>query len=331
MSAVHLWPEPTRLAAVVVATAILGGLASVSNAAPSTAYLWNVRRGCQVDTQLEEATLSRVRGVGRQIILLNVPASAETRSCSGKRCAELVRHTAACGQLGGPLIGAELDEVQGPGGIVNRIRAWRYDLADDASPSLMQEFLTCPAERCGHQELQEAVAKVMNRLLDRTPGTAAGSAPQLAFPSAECVRAAEGFAGSPLPAYCEQPIATACDVPELIAAEPSGRVALQGSVDRKRPRATPQRWEWLPISGAVVGLASSIGLGIANESVRPGGERYVLTPAFWTSSALTVVLAASSVAVVGDRYRREVGSAKEVPTAEICPFLLEARRGGKEP
>lgn len=331
MSAVHFRLAPARLAAAVVATALLGGLPSAASADTGTAYLWSVRRGCQVDTQLEEATLSRVRGVGRPIVLLNVPASAATRSCSGKHCAELVRNTAACGQLTGPLIGAELDEVQAPGGIVNRIRAWRYDLATDTSSSLMQEYQSCPAERCGHQELQEAVAKVMNRLLDRTPGTATSGAPQPAFPSAECVRAADGFTGSLLPAYCEQPIAASCDAPELITPEPSGRVAQQAPVDRKRPRATPQRWEWLPIGGAVVGLASSIGLGVANEFVKPGGEKYVLTPAFWTSSVLTVVLAASSVAVVGDRYRREVGSAKEIPAAEICPLLMEARSGGKEP
>ena len=326
----HSRAVTSQLAAIAAVT--LFGLPATTRADQSSAYLWSVRRGCQVDSPLEEATHSRIRGVGRRIALLTVPASAETRSCSGRSCADIVRRTAWCNELNGPLLGAELDEDQGPSGIINRVRAWRYDLAKDAGGSLTQDFLTCPAERCGYHELQELVAKALNRLLDRPPVSATDGLNQAAFAAPECTRPASGAASAPPPAYCEQPLGAGCAAAELSVPEPSGRLAvLHHAANRPRPRATPQSWEWLPITGSIVGLGTTIGLGAANESVTIGSKyNHVLTPAFWTSAALTVVLAASSAAVVGSRYRREMGALKEDPAPDSCALLLDSHVGGKE-
>ncbi len=104
---------------------------------------------------------------------------------------------------------------------------------------------------------------------------------------------------------------------------------------KEPPRAVPQRWEWLPIASTLVGLAASVGIGIANDYyVTPNDVGHVLTPALWTGVGLTVALAATSVAVVGDRYRREMRSfkeykeykEKEAPNPTSCMLLVDGGR-----
>lgn len=316
---------------LAVASVLLLALLPAVASEPTTAYLWSVRRGCQVDPVLEDAALSRIREVGRQVVLLNIPASAEARSCIGKDCAEIVRRSGLCVQIKGPVLGAELDEVRTAGGLLTRIRAWRYDLSEGAGSSLMQEFVTCPAGECGHREVQEAVAKALNRLLDREPGTGAESVQRasVAFPSKECAQPLDVTAGGSLPAYCEQPMGASCRAEELIPPEPSGRSGTALSVTvREPPTARPRRWEWLPIAGTLVGALASVGIGIANEFVTTSYDvGHVLTPALWTGVGLTVALGASSLAVIGDRYQREKHSYEAVHSSSACALLADGGPG----
>lgn len=301
-----------------------------ASAAEQTAYLWTIRRGCHADALLEDAALSRIRAVGREIIALNVPATSEARGCHGAACIDLIRRSAQCSQLSGPVIGAELDEVPGPNGVVTRIRVWRSDIggADDRQ-SVIYEFATCAGENCSSKLVMETTAKTLSRLLDRTSGPipSESSSSQLAFPAPECLTAAGSFAR---PAHCSQPFGTTCREQD-VALEPSGRIAVSTGKEwlDGPPSARPRGWEWLPVVGSIVGLGASIGLGVANEKVRVSEMNAavgnMLTPAFWTGASLTVLLGVSSAGIIGDRYRREVRGYKQSSVSMACPLLVDTR------
>lgn len=326
-----LRPAPVTL--LLLALCMVSFRPQTALAAEHAAYLWGIRRGCHSDALLEDAALSRIRAVGRDIVALNVPVTIHSRSCHGAACAELIGRTVECGQLRGPVIGAELDEVSVPGGVVTRIRAWRSDIgAADPEHSAIYEYAACSGENCGLNQITEMTAKALSRLLDRPTSTGFGQAPvsALPFPTPECVGASSGM---PLRPYCAQPFGTVCRELDLTP-EPSGRVhaTVSKEVSSVPPSASPRRWEWLPVIGSVVGLGASIGFGIANESfkiqVMSGGTSAeasnLLSPATWTSVALTAVLGVSSAGIIGDRYRREARAYKQTSPAPVCPLLVDA-------
>lgn len=301
-------------------------------AAEQTAYLWGIRRGCHTDALLEDAALSRIRAVGRDIVALNIPATVDARSCHGVACAEIIARHAECGQLSGPLLGAELDEVSVPGGVVTRIRAWRSDIrASSQEQAAVYEHVACSGETCGMNQISELTAKALSRLLERpaSTGFGQGTASALPFPAAECVLPP---ANTTLRPYCAQPFGTVCREQDL-SLEPSGRASatIGQEVYSVRPSASPRRWEWLPVIGSVVGLGASIGLGIANASVKIQGTSSgmtaeasnLLSPAVWTSVALTAVLGVSSAGIIGDRYHRETRAYQQMSAPSLCPLLVD--------
>lgn len=325
----------------LVGACILSALVALplpAHAQSPSVYLWGVRTGCQFDPLAADVALSRIRGVGRTIVALNVPATPEARSCSARSCGNIISRTAACAGITGALIGAEIDEVPATGGIVTRIRAWRHDLGAGAEGAVLQEHLAC--DRCSARQVQEQVAKTLNRLLDRADGSTPSAANSyLAFPAAECTRSSETGMGAVQPAYCETPMNATCS-PEQMALEPSGREALSvAAVAPSRPSARPRGLEWIPIIGTAVGLAATVGFGVANEYVTLNQSnqtvRYVLTPAFWTSAVVTAIMGVTSAALVGDRYRRERRaswgrSTGPEPPALTCSLLSDAAPSGRD-
>lgn len=300
---------------------------------PSTAYLWGIRRGCQSDRRLEDAALSRIRAVGREIVLLNVPQTPETQSCSGDACAALATSTPSCRTLSGPLLGAEVDELPTASGVVFRVRAWRTTLGASDPRQVAVEHVTCSGEHCGTKLLSEITAKALNQLLDRATEliAPAPTSTTQSFPSAECITP-----GRVPPAYCEQPFSGGCPEAE---AEPTGRMAAapSGATTLSMPPSSPAtgRWEWLPMAATAVSLAGTVTLGVLNESVTVGPdsgpkETHILTPAFWATAGATAVLGITSVALIANRYRREKRAAQSSSsTALLCPLLTDSSSSGK--
>lgn len=319
----------------LLASGLVVPTAQAQDAPPSSAaYLWSVRRGCQPDRRLEDAALSRIRAVGRQIVLLNIPPAPEAQSCSGDACASLATKTPSCSTLSGPLLGAEVDELQTPSGIVFRVRAWRATLGSSDPRQVAYEHITCGGEHCGTKLLAETTAKALNRLLDRANELVPPAPPATtqSFPSPECIAP-----GAVPPAYCGQPFSAGCPDSET---EPTGRVAAapgwETAASRPPPSPAARRWEWLPITATAVSLAGTVTLGILNESLTVGPasgpkETHILTPAFWAAAGATAVLGITSIALVGDRYRREKRASKvhASMTPSICPLLVESGGLGK--
>lgn len=318
------------------------GLLAILSATPPAlaavdhAYLWGIRRGCHSDSRLEEAALSRIRAVGREIVLLNVPTTTEMRSCSGELCAALIRQTATCASLSGSLLGAELDEQQTPTGVVIRIRAWRAQLGSSVPQHVAFEHIAC-SENCGTTLLAETTAKALNRLLDRAMELMPSETTRAAhpFPSAECIGPSQGMVP---PAYCREPLLATCREEDLVL-EPTGRMPkpLVAAVETSSspPSRVPRKWEWLPIAGSALGLVVTATMGILNESltIGPTGmqHKHILTPAFWSSATATAILGITSIVLVSDRYRREIRTSNVVQPINMptCPLLIDSVSTGK--
>ncbi len=310
--------------AAVCALAMLGQSA-VGQAEGGSAYLWAVRRGCQADPLLEDAVLSRIRDVGRSMIKLNVPATPETRACSGLGCAQLARQQVGCSSLTGPLLGAELDEVQAPAGVVTRVRAWRADLEAGAAAVSSVAYELCPPERCTFKQLQDLVAKTLSQLLEQSRGSSAAARPaSSSFPADACARYIDVGAAPPL--WCELPMTSVCTAEE-VAVEPSGRAGPGKSAAAISAGKPFKGVLWVPVLSTGLGVAATLGLGIANEHFKPvinGQETaHVLTPAFWTSAALTLAFGVGSIAVISGHHRNELRS--DVAGVDACFLLVDNR------
>lgn len=308
----------------VCALAMLG-LSAVAQAEGGSAYLWGVRRGCQEDPLLEDAVLSRIRDVGRSMIKLNVPATPDTRTCSGLGCAQLARQQVGCRSLTGPLLGAELDEVQAPAGVVTRVRAWRADLDAGAAAVSSVAYELCPPERCTSKQLQDLVAKTLSQLLDQSQGKSTAARPaSSSFPADACARYID--VGAAPPPWCELPMTSVCTAEE-VAVEPSGRAGPGKSAAAIGAGKLSKVVLWLPVLSTGLGVATTLGLGIANEHFKPvihGQETaHVLTPAFWTSAALTLAFGVGSIAVISSHHRNELHS--DATGANACLLLVGNR------